>query len=124
MTITLTSGVKTFTIAAAADGSAVAAVDLGSNYKIVTVKCEDCQYIQATTNISAQVGYTPGDTLCNLYDQDDPSTVWSKGALPTSGTLAFVLTHATDAHRLRLVLSKAASGGSVVFKVQGYDQGL
>jgi hypothetical protein len=114
---------ETFTIADAADGSAVAAVDLAFNYKLVVVKCEDCQYIQASTNLTALVGYEALDTLSDLYEQDDPGTQWSKGSLPTTGTLAFVMTHAIGVRRLRLVLSNASSGGATVFKVYGLDEG-
>ena len=114
--------VKTFTIGNSADGSAVTPVDIDlDNAKALVITCEDCQYIQASTSLSAQVGYDESDTMCALYELDDPSTAWSKGSLPTSGTLAFVLTHAFGARRLRLILSNAASGGSVVFKVIGID---
>ena len=115
---------QTFTIANGADGSAVAAVDLGASYKIILIQCTDCSNVAASTNLTALVGYTAADTLSDLYEQDDPSTQWSKGDLPTTGTLAFILTHATGARRLRLVLSNNASGGSVVFTVYGLDKGV
>lgn len=115
---------KTFTIASGADGGEVAAVDLGRNYAFIVVKCEDCSNIPSTTSLSAEVGYDTADTLCDLYEQDDPSTEWSKGNLPTSGTLGFLLNHAAGAQRIRLKLSNNASGGNVVFKVYGWDGGV
>lgn len=118
------SDVQTFTIPASADGSAVAEVDLGRNYAFIVVKCEDCSNIPATTTLSAEVGYDDGDTLVDLYEQDDPGTLWESGNLPTSGTLGFLLNHAAGAQRLRLKLSNNASGGSVVFSIYGWDGGV
>ena len=109
----------TFTIVAAADGSAVTPVDLGANYRYLAVKCEDCQYIQGATTITAEVGYEAADTISDLYAVDDPSTAWSIGALPTTGTLAFGMTYPFAVRRIRFILSNAASGGSVVFKIYG-----
>lgn len=113
------SSEQTFTIASGATGSAVTAVDLGRPYREIIIRCEDCSNIQASTNIAALVGYNADDTLCDLYAEDDPGAQWSKGAIPATGTLAFVLKSARGAQYLRLVLSKAASGGSVVFKIRG-----
>lgn len=118
------SDVQTFTIPASADGSGVDAIDLERNYAFIVVKCEDCSNIPSSTSLSFEVGYDNSDTLCDLYEQDDPSTIYSKGDLPTSGTLAFLLNHAAGAQRLRPVLSNNASGGSVVFKVYGWDGGV
>lgn len=113
------SDVATFTIADGADGSAVDPVDLSTNYLYCLIKCEDCQYIAASTSLTALVGYDDSDTMSVLYELNDPGTQWSKGDLPTSGTLAFAMTNALGAQRIRFVLSNAASGGSVVFKVYG-----
>jgi len=115
---------KQFTIASGADGSAVSAVDLGGNYDLILIKCADCSHIAASTSLSAKVGFAEDDSLCSLYEQDDPSTEWSKGDLPTSGSLAFLLTHATGSRRLQLVLSNAASGGSVVFEILGLHRSV
>jgi hypothetical protein len=115
---------QTFTIAAGANGSAVTAVDLGKPFKFILITCADCQYIPATTNLSAQVGYDENDGPFALYEQDDPATQWSIGSLPTNGTLAFVLTHAAGARRLRLVMSNNSNGGATAFVVRGLDGGL
>ncbi len=118
-----TKGPKTFTIADGADGSAVTPVDLEAGCKLIAITCADCQYVTAATNITAQVGFGASDGPFALYEQDDPGIEWSKGALPTTGTLAFLLTHATGARRLRLILSNNADGGAVVFSVWGLDEG-
>jgi len=113
------SGEKTFTIAAAADGSAVAAVDLGANYAMILVYSTDLSKVDASTALTALVGYDDSDTLVDLYTEDDPSTLWSKSAIPATGTMAFFLRSAAGARQLRLVISNVANGGSVVFKVRG-----
>jgi hypothetical protein len=124
MGLFIASEPQTFTIVDTADGSLVTPIDLGGNYKIILVTCADCQYIAASTNLTARVGYGAADGPFDLYEQDDPSSQWSKGALPTSGTLAFVLTHAAGIRRLGFTLSNASSGGSTVFTVKGLDEGI
>jgi len=118
------SEVASFTIANGADGSGVAAVDLGRGYNYLIVKCESCIRIQAATTLSALVGYDNADTLCALKMRDDPGLAWVSSALPTTGTLAFALLHAIGVQRIQFVLSQNASGGSVVFKVYGIGGGM
>lgn len=108
----------TFTIADGADGSAVAAVSLGKlAWDDIVVVCEDCDGIQAATTLAVWVGYDTASQLVALYDQDDPGTILALGNLPATGTLAFLLTKAKGARRIRLVLSQATSGAAVVFKL-------
>lgn len=114
---------QAFTIANGADGSLVDPVNLGGNFKTIVITCEDASNIPATTGLTALVGYEQADTLADLYEANDPTTKWSKANLPTTGTLAFVLRHAEGARRIRLVMSNNATGGSVVFKVRGFDKG-
>lgn len=113
-----------FTIGNGATGALVAAVDLGRNYAYLLVKCENCQYIPSTTTLKANVGYADDDALSALKERDDPGTEWVSGNLPTSGSLAFALVHALGAQRIQFVLSKAASGGAVVFDVYGILAGI
>jgi len=108
----------TFTVPAGATGSSVEPAELGGNYQAVLVKCDDCAGIAATTSMTAQVGFAGSDAVCDLYEQDNPSTKWSKGALPESGTLVFLLAHAAGARRVRLILSKAVTA-DVVFSIIG-----
>jgi len=98
-------------------------IDLGANFKVIGVVCEDCQFIQQATDLSAQVAFDPNGALSDLYEQDDPSTEWSQGAIPTAGAMAFILTHAFGARKIRFVLSLAASGGSVVLRIFGFHSG-
>jgi hypothetical protein len=112
-----------YTIADGTDGTGNDPIDLGANYKVIGVECEDCGNIAASTNMSAQVAFDWNSMLCDLYAQDAPGTQWLQGALPTSGTLAFILTHAFGARKIRLILSNDASGGSVTFKIFGFHSG-
>ena len=112
---------QTFTIGSGADGSAVDPVDLGAAYDLIWVRCEDCSGIDASTNLSALVKHASGDTLCDLYEQDDPSTQWSAGAIPATGTMAFLLSHAAGIRYLRLVLSNVSTA-DVVFGIKGFHR--
>ena len=114
--------VKTFSIAAAATGSAVDPVNLGGTYEKVIIRCEDCQYIPAATGLTAQIGMTADDTMCDLYLENDPSTKWSKANLPVTGTLHFVVSLPGGLQRIRLILSSASSGGTTTFKVYGLNK--
>lgn len=114
------SDTETFTIANGATGSAVAAVDLDRQYAVIHIKCEDMQYVQATTTLGAYVGYGASDTLVELHKMDT-GEVWATENLPTSGSFSFILNHALGAQRIRLVLSQATLGGAAVFEITGYD---
>ncbi|MFH1556818.1 MAG: hypothetical protein ABII76_18505, partial [Pseudomonadota bacterium] len=109
----------TFTIANGADGSAVAPVDLGANYKFIQVRCYDCQYIPAVTGVTAEVDPLAAGTMCDLYELDDPATQWDISPLPTTGTVFWVLTHSMGIRRIRLILSAASAGGDTVFRIIG-----
>jgi len=111
------------TIADGTDGTGNAAVDLGANFKVIGVVCEDCQFIQAATDMNAGVAFDPNGALCDLYEQDDPSTLWDPGAIPATGTMAFILTHAFGARKIRFTLSLPASGGDVVLRIFGFHSG-
>lgn len=113
------SDVQTFTIPSGADGSAVAAIDFGRGYAAFVVKCEDCAGLPDAATLKALVGYDGADTLCDLYTSNDPGLQWIKDT-PTSGTLAFLLSHAFGAQRLRFVAS-AVTTQDVVIKVYGLD---
>ena len=111
---------QTFTIPAGASGIAVAAIDLRANYLMVLVKCEDCQFIPAGTSLTLQVGYDQNDALVHLREMDNPQTVWTRGSLPVTGGIAFMLDDIAGARRIRFVLSANALGGAVTFKVRGF----
>lgn len=113
----------TFTIGSGADGSAVTPVDLGANYKVLIIRCEDCDNIQASTTISLQVGEGASDTVCDVYEVDDAGTKWESGNMPTTAvTWRLVVTQAFAARRVRIIMSNTASGGDVVFYIAGSDR--
>lgn len=112
----------TFTIPSGQNGSAETPVDLGANYKAILIRCENCQYIPASTTMRLQAGEGASDTMCNVYPADDPSSQWVSGDLPTSGTLRLVSTNAFGARRIRVILSNNSTGGSTVFYIYGIEK--
>lgn len=115
---------QTFTIGNGADGSAVAPADLGANYKAIIIRCADCQYIPATTTMGLELSEDAADTMCDMYEANDPGTIWVSDNLPTTGTLRVVITHAFMARRVRIVLSGNSTGGATTFAIAGSDRGL
>ncbi|MCI0726418.1 MAG: hypothetical protein L0332_06805 [Chloroflexi bacterium] len=75
-----------FVIPNAANGSGVAPIDLGQNYRILAIKCEDCSGIAASTNLSAEVGYEADDTIADLYEQDHRHVMFGTMGMPTPAT--------------------------------------
>ena len=111
------------TIVDGTDGTGNDVIDLGANFKVLGIVCENASGIPQSTNLEAEIAFDPNSPLSDLYEQDDPSTEWEAGDLPTSGHFAFILTHAFGARKIRLVLSNAASGANVVFKIYGFHSG-
>src|SRR5688572_14634394 len=107
------SDVFTFTIPSGADGSGVAALDFGRGYAAFIVKCEDCTGLADAATLRAKAGYDTADTLCDLYEVNDPGLMWSKDT-PTSGTLAFLFTHAFGAQRLQFIASAVTTAEVVI----------
>lgn len=117
----ITSKPHTYTIASGAQTGTT--IDLKRPYKTILIECYDCDGFAAATSMGANVGVDSSSTMCILYEQDDPSTVWSKGNLPTTAvTLAFVLTHAFGFQRIQLDLD-VNTVAEVVLKITGIDQG-
>lgn len=114
------SDTYTFTIGNGANGSAVSAVDLGKQYASVHIECLDCSNIASTTTLSANYTTEDGGTLVALKKMDT-FEAWASENLPTSGTMGGYLNHALGVREIQLVLSNNASGGSVVFRITGYD---
>lgn len=108
----------TFTIPSGATGSAVTPINLLRNYAFLVVTCEDATGVASGT-LGAQVSYDASGTMCALYQQD-MAAIWASMTLPTSGTFAFVLSHAFGAQRLRFVAS-ASTDADLVLKVYGFD---
>jgi hypothetical protein len=117
------SALHTLTIPLGNTGANLGTLDLGRNYAYLVVKCLNAAGIASGTSLSAQVGYDDDDALCTLYEKDDPTTAWSKGSLPTSGSFAFLLLHAFGAQRLHLLLSKNTTA-AVTFQVYGLAESV
>lgn len=113
----------TETIVDGTDGTGNAVIDLGANFKVLGIACEDASGIAQSTNLEAEIAFDVNSPLCDLYEQDDPSTEWAKGDLPTSGHFAFILTHSFGVRKIRLILSNNANGANVVFKIYGFHSG-
>ncbi len=111
-----------FVIGTGVTGSAVAAVDLDAPYKAILIECADATGVDAATDLTAQVGYDKGGTLVDLYEQDDPGTIWTATTIPATGTFGFVLTHAFGVWRVRLILSKVSTA-PVTLTIRGLDRG-
>lgn len=95
-------------------------IDFGRKFAYFVIACTDASQIPATTNMRAQASVTDQDTMCDLYEMNNPQTQWSKGDLPTSGTFLFVLYHALGCQRLNLGLTNPATG-PVPFVIYGMD---
>jgi len=111
------SNLRTATIASGGTGSN--AIDFGRGHAVYVVKIEDCAGFTDAATLRALVGFEEGVALADLYEANDPATIWSKDT-PTSGTCAFVLTHAFGAQFLQFVASAAASQ-AISIKVWGFD---
>ena len=114
---------KDFVIGIGVTGAAVTAVDLGDPYKTILVSCADATGVDAGTDIVALVGYDKGGTLVALYEVNDPGTLWSKGAIPATGTFGFAITHAMGVQRVRLILSKVSTA-AVTLTIRGLERGI
>jgi hypothetical protein len=96
-----------------------AIVDFGRPYSFYVIRCEDCANIPDNTLLSLKVAVELGQTVIDLYEINDPSTIWSKG-VPTTGTCQFMINHAFGSQILKLTLSNAVVG-NVTFMIYGFD---
>ena len=113
---------KIFTIGSGVTGSVVTPVSFKAPYKAVLVECTNADGIDASTDLTAQVGYNEGGTMVDLYEQDDPGTIWTASTIPATGTFGFILTHAFGVWRVRFILSKVSTA-DVVLTIRGLDRG-
>jgi hypothetical protein len=113
---------RDFVIPNGADGSAVDPIVLDANCRVLGIAIFDCAGVQAGTNLTAQVAFDneASTTMCDLYEQDDPGTQWSPGAIPATGSCIFILTHTFRARRIRFILSQVSTA-EVRIKVYGLD---
>lgn len=116
-------GAEVSTTIANGDTTHAAPVDLGQNYLGLLVWCEDCSNISASSDLAYATAILPGETVCDVYDPDDVSTLYGDGDnLPTTGTWRVFLSPLplAGARYVKLTLG-AATGGAVVFKMRGID---
>jgi len=99
---------KTFTIPSGVTGSGVFRVDFDRPYAWFMIRIEDCGGFVTSTTIKCQTANddSPAQTLTDLYEINDPGTLWSKTVPVANGdTCSFVLTHAIGARYMKFVTS-------------------
>lgn len=114
---------KTFTIPSGATGSGVFRVDFDRPYAYFVIRIEDCGGFATNTTLSAQVANddSPAQTMCDLYENNDPSTLWSKSVPVTDGsTCQFLLTHAFGSRYIKFIASLNTTADVNIY-VYGYD---
>lgn len=112
---------KRFTIPSGATGSGVFRIDLARPYAYHVIRIENCAGFatNATLSVKAANDDSPAQTMCDVYENNDPSTLWSK-SVPVTGTCTFVLTHTFGARYLQFI-SSLATDADVHIDVYGYD---
>lgn len=114
------SSIRQFSIPLGATGSLVTPVDMEYNYTYLWVQCEDADGVPPSATMSAQVDFDGSGNMVNLYERDDPGTLWSK-SVPASGSFGFLLLQALGCRRIRFILSDVATA-IVNIKVYGIGQ--
>lgn len=112
---------KRFTIPSGATGSGVFRIDLVRPYAYHVIRIENCTGFAtgATLSVKSANDDSPAQTMCDVYENNDPSTLWSK-SVPVTGTCTFVLTHTFGARYLQFI-SSLATDADVHIDVYGYD---
>jgi len=107
---------KTFTITNGVTGSAIAPVNFDRQCAFIVVRCVDVSNAAATTDtLGIKISTTDTDDLLTLKDDSDAAiTILMDSAFHR---VIFV----GNAKRVQVVLSQAASGGSVTVEVYGID---
>lgn len=95
-------------------------IDLGRPYGFILITCENMAGINTSCALRLNVSYDDNIPMLNLYEQNEPATLWSKGSLPVTGTWACLITHAFGARFVQPVLTVAADA-TITFKVWGFD---
>ena len=114
------SDAKIATIASGETDSNI--VDLGRNYSVLQIKCDDASNIDADTTLGVEIGFDDDDTLADLWASGG-SAIFASGTLPTSGTFTFDIP-VIGAQRVKIKLDTATSGGAAAFSVYGFGHGI
>jgi len=97
--------------------------DLERPYAFIGIASADLTGVNAA-NMTARVGIQDNTALFDLYEANDPATVWS--VAPPDGanaTMYFILSHAMGARFIELTLS-AITTAAVTFDIFGIDQAV
>jgi len=112
------SDIQTYTIPGG--GTSTERVDLGRPYAFIVIMCADASDIAASTAMTLNVSPEEDIPLHNLYEQNSPQTIWSKGSLPVANSFYCLIADAFGARFVQPVFN-TATDGEVVLKVMGYD---
>jgi len=104
-----------------AGGTVSDELDFGRPYFVFVIRIPDCQYISAATDMSLLTATYPGTTMCEVYETNDPSIAWAKGALPVADTLSVLITHAFGARFMQIVFSVVTGAGVTPIEVIALD---
>lgn len=115
----LVSKMFEFIIPSGATGVAISPVDLGMNYDVAIISCDDLTGVPVNTTLRVQVGEKIADTPRTVYLIDTPGTAWGE-VIPASGSYRVVCLDAFGARLLRVVLDKAVTQ-SKIFIVYGLN---
>jgi hypothetical protein len=108
-----------FTIPSGTKGDAVNPVSLGRHAENgVLITCDDAAGIANGSSMNLQIAIPPDNdrTMLDLYDQDDPGTLWAGASIPDTGTMACHVPSARNAFWVRIILSINTTA-DVTFKV-------
>lgn len=95
-------------------------VDLGRPYAFILITCENMAGINSACALRLNVSPDENIPMLNMYEQNEPATLWSKGSLPVSGTWSCFIPHAFGQRFIQPVLTVAADA-TITFKVWGFD---
>ncbi len=112
------SDLQTYTIPSG--GVSTERVDLGRPYAFIIIMCANADDIAASTAMSINVSPEEDIILHNLYVQNSPNLIWSKGDLPTSNSFYCLISDAFGARFVQPVFD-TATDGVVVLQIVGYD---
>lgn len=115
----LRSDRQRFTIPNGANGSAITRLDMGKPYSYFVIRVENCSGFTSALTLKVANDDNPAQTLCDLYEVNDPSIKWSKTP-PTTGAIQFALTHAIGSRYLQFV-TVSNTDAEVNIDVWGYD---
>lgn len=110
--------VKTLTIPAGANGSALTRVDLGRRYESCWIHSANSAGFAAGTTMKLRTSPKADIVETPLYELNSPQTEWSKTMPDSADGFNFVLTHLTGARYVKPYLS-AVTDAAVTLSFMG-----